>query len=94
MGREVEGPVCRPGTRMVSCWRHEVCKINVQGSPGTQGLDARPGAELAQSSLRQGPGPCSSSFRSSYPHCPAHPSPLLAHPDHCAACFSLVQDLH
>lgn len=28
------------------------------------------------------------------PHCPAQPSPLLAHPDHCTACFSLVQGLH
>lgn len=61
-----------------------------QGSARTQGLDARPGAELSQSSVQQGPWLYSSSFCSSYPHCLAHPS-VLAHSDHCTACFSLVQ---
>lgn len=92
MGRGLAGPVCRPGIRMVSCWRNEVCKIrrtSVQGSPRTQGVDARPGAELAQSSVSQGPWPCSPSFCSGSPHCPSRPFPLLPYPDRPLHCMLL-----
>lgn len=63
-------------------------ELGDQGSLRTQGLDARPGAELAQSSVLFFQLPLRSPL--SIPTLP----PSLPTPDHCTACFSLVPGLH
>lgn len=59
-----------------------------QGTPRTLGLDAQPGAELAQSSVQQGSIP-PASVQATPTVQPILPS--LPTPDHCTACFSLEQ---
>lgn len=98
MGRGLAGPVCRPGIRMVSCWRNEVCKIrrtSEQGSPEPRAW--MPGQEQSwpRAQCRRALGRVPPASAQALPTVHPDPSPSSPTPtDRCTACFSLVQGLH